>query len=91
MQRLHRLTELLKPTAQIRRSRKTSYAFVDPATMKPLNALAQLIPLSKEGITQENVKKVKILVLLRYRAKAVCATHKRDQACLQNIKPCEFD
>ncbi len=73
--------------------------YVDPTSLCPLSAQvrgnssaqAQRLVLPKEQLTTENITHVTTLVLLRERAKTVCADYKRYWECLQGVKLENFD
>ncbi len=95
----HRAELKRKPITRIRKNKKPTYVYVDPATLLPLGAQARgakstqarRIPKPKEELDPTNVYKTTTLVLLRLRTKIVRATYKRYWACKQNIKPEKFE
>ncbi len=74
--------------------------YVDPATLETLDsartgnnahARAQRLVLLTEQVTMNNIDRVAKSVLLRLRAKIMCATCKRHWECMENLKPRTFE
>ncbi len=95
----HHVALKRKPIAWIRKNKKPTYMYVDPATLLPLGARAsgaksaqvRLIPKPKEELNPLNVHTTTTLFLLRLRANTIRTAYKRYGECKKNIKPEKFE